>query len=76
MSAPELSSLNLPFIEGLYEQYLNSPTSLPAEWQNFFADLEKSEAFPPDFGPQFSATSIFNPPGANISAGETDVLPC
>lgn len=75
MSAPELSSLNLPFVEGLYEEYLKSPSSVPAEWQSLFARMEAEEAARPEFGPRFSATSIFNPPAAAITAKETDILP-
>jgi 2-oxoglutarate dehydrogenase E1 component len=29
-------SLNLPFVEQLYEQYLQNPSSVPSDWRNYF----------------------------------------
>ena len=30
---------NLAFVEGLYEDYLRDPSSVPPDWQRYFADL-------------------------------------
>src|SRR6266850_4265889 len=57
---------NLAFVEGLYEQYLRDPSSVPADWQRYFASLANGDLqFPkPRFGPSFRAFSVFNPPSA------------
>jgi hypothetical protein len=55
---------NLAFIEGLYEDYLREPSSLPPDWQRFFAEQANGEArfSKPRLGPSFRPASIFNPP--------------
>ncbi len=59
-------AINVAFLEGLYEDYLRDPASVPADWQRYFADLADGELrFPkPRFGPSFRRFSIFNPPSA------------
>src|SRR6267143_745539 len=56
--------MNLAFVEGLYEDYLRDPSSVPPDWQRYFSALGDGELrFPkPRFGPSFPAASIFNPP--------------
>src|SRR5690242_19558202 len=55
---------NLAFVEGLYEDFLREPASVPADWQQFFSQIAEQEfRFPkPRFGPSFPSFSIFNPP--------------
>jgi 2-oxoglutarate dehydrogenase E1 component len=60
---PLPSNLNLAFVEGLYTEYLRDPSSVTAEWQQYFkqianGDYVKSYVRP---GPSFEAASIFNP---------------
>ena len=64
---------NLTFVEGLYEDYLRDPASVPEDWRGYFAKIAQEEfRFPkPRFGPSFQPASIFNPPrtsGAIASA--------
>jgi len=55
---------NLAFVEGLYEDYLGDPASVPQDWRDYFATFADTEfRFPkPRFGPSFPASSLFNPP--------------
>src|ERR1041384_7204308 len=55
---------NLAFVEGLYEDYLRDPASVPEDWRAYFTKLAQEEfRFPkPRFGPSFRPSSIFNPP--------------
>src|SRR3569833_1297713 len=57
---------NLAFVEGLYEDYLRAPASVPADWQQYFSQIAEGEfRFPkPRFGPPFKPASLFNPPTA------------
>ena len=43
----ELSSLSLEFMEGLYEQYLDHPDSIPADWREYFRQLSDNGDFTP-----------------------------
>jgi 2-oxoglutarate dehydrogenase E1 component len=55
---------NLAFVEGLYEDYLRDPATVPQDWRDYFATLAETEfRFPkPRFGPSFRPASLFNPP--------------
>ncbi|HSU55548.1 MAG TPA: 2-oxoglutarate dehydrogenase E1 component, partial [Candidatus Dormibacteraeota bacterium] len=55
---------NLAFVEGLYEDFLREPNSVPADWQKYFSTIGNGELkFPrPRFAPSFKPASIFNPP--------------
>src|SRR6267154_4657318 len=57
---------NLAFAEQLYENYLREPSSVPTDWQRYFADLGDGEHrfSKPRFGPSFQPFSVFNPPSA------------
>lgn len=61
---PDVSpgTINVAFVEALYEDYLRDPASVAPDWQQYFAELAKGEfRFPkPRFGPSFQPTSIFN----------------
>ncbi|SEP21155.1 2-oxoglutarate dehydrogenase E1 component [Nitrosovibrio sp. Nv6] len=37
-----LFGANAPFVEGLYEQYLQNPESVPSEWHNYFDKLQRA----------------------------------
>jgi 2-oxoglutarate dehydrogenase E1 component len=37
------SLLNVPFVEGLYEQFVHDPASVSAEWRAYFRQLENGE---------------------------------
>jgi 2-oxoglutarate dehydrogenase E1 component len=63
--APQLPGpSNLTFVEGLYENYIRDPSSVPADWQRYFSELGDGELrFPkPRFAPSFKPSSIFNTP--------------
>src|SRR5438552_11045643 len=57
---------NLAFIEGLYEDYLREPSSVPPDWQRFFAEQANGEVrfSKPRLSPSFRPFSIFNRPTA------------
>jgi 2-oxoglutarate dehydrogenase E1 component len=69
-----LNSSNLAFVEELYAAYLDDPTSVPEEWQAYFAAAAfmgangdgsgngQAARFRP--GPAFRPASLFNPPTA------------
>jgi 2-oxoglutarate dehydrogenase E1 component len=64
---------NLEFTEAIYAEYLRNPSSVPAEWQDYFSSLNSVEPgangngkFKP--GPTFPRRSIFNPPGGKSAA--------
>ena len=61
-AAPGAASL--AFTEGLYEDYLRDPASVPPDWQRYFSQVAEGEfRFPkPRFGPSFRPASLFNPP--------------
>ncbi|HEV2392269.1 MAG TPA: 2-oxoglutarate dehydrogenase E1 component [Verrucomicrobiae bacterium] len=63
-SEPAVGPGNLAFAEGLYEDYLRNPSSVPPDWQDYFRNIAQGEfRFPkPRFGPSFRPFSIFNPP--------------
>ncbi len=53
-------SLNLAFVEGLYESYLQDPSSVPPDWQDYFQQIRNGDQ-PTLLAPDFPRTSIFNP---------------
>src|SRR5215469_13939995 len=56
-------SLNLPFIEDLFAEYLRDPNSVSADWQDYFKTFVNGESATtrPRFGPSFHPPSLFNP---------------
>jgi 2-oxoglutarate dehydrogenase E1 component len=56
-------TVNLAYIEGLYEDYLRDAGSVSADWQRYFGQMANGELrFPaPHFGPSFRPASVFNP---------------
>lgn len=55
--------MNLAYVEGLYEDFLNDPDSVSVEWRSYFQGLAQSgENGTPGWQvPKFSLRSIFNP---------------
>ena len=39
---------NAPFVEGLYEQYLQDPESVEPRWRGYFDELQKLDDGPAD----------------------------
>jgi 2-oxoglutarate dehydrogenase E1 component len=65
IGSPQLPGpANLAFVEGLYENFVRDPSSIPSDWQRYFSELGDGELrFPkPRFAPSFKPFSIFNPP--------------
>src|SRR5438552_73060 len=62
---------NLAFLERMYEEYLREPTSIPLDWQRYFADLGDGQPQFPKvrFGPSFRPFTIFNPPLTRPAVG-------
>jgi 2-oxoglutarate dehydrogenase E1 component len=60
MDFPLPTSLNLPFLEGLYADFLRDPNSVSAEWRRYFEGLDGPR--PTRLGPSFEPSSIFDPP--------------
>ena len=61
---PWPGAINLAFVEGLYEDFLREPSSVPADWREYFETIRNGELRVPKtrFGPSFKPASIFNPP--------------
>ncbi len=57
------SSLNLPFVEGLYEDYLHDPLSVSPEWRRYFEVMENGEHAMdrPRLGPSLRPSGLFSP---------------
>src|ERR1043166_7425582 len=57
------NSLNLPFIEGLYADYVRAPDSVTPEWRAYFESMEDGSRgkATPRFEPTFRPPSLFNP---------------
>src|SRR3989442_1524669 len=55
---------NLTFVENLYEDFLRDASSVPPDWQRYFAELGDGELRfrKAPFAPTFHSFSIFNPP--------------
>src|SRR2546426_6327122 len=60
------SSVSLPFLEALYEDYLRDPESVSPDWRRYFQGLSEGNGFSKNqtLFPTFKASSLFNPPGA------------
>ena len=55
------NSLSLGFVEELYADYINDPSSVPEDWRRYFDSVRGNEPF--RVGPSFTPASVFNPPG-------------
>ena len=56
--------MSVAFIEGLYADYLNDPSSVPPDWRDYFEHGFEQDAFAqsPQLGPSFQPASLFNTP--------------
>ncbi len=68
---PLLNSLSLGFIEGLYADYMADPSSVSADWRQYFQNMSNGSrsAPPPRSGPSFRPSSLFNPPSKPSANG-------
>ncbi len=66
------NSLNLPFVEGLYADFLRDPASVSPEWRSYFEALGNGDGAlkAPRLAPGFRPWSIFNPPSPNRAPDE------
>jgi 2-oxoglutarate dehydrogenase E1 component len=68
-----MSALNRAFLENLYEQFQNDPSSLPAEWRQYFSEYEKNGQADPIGSPSFPAlrgqaqNAPLNPDAMNVA---------
>jgi 2-oxoglutarate dehydrogenase E1 component len=69
----QLDSRNAAYVEGLLEEYLKDPASVPAVWQKYFRGLTdgNGESLAATHGPKIRPTSVFNPGGQAAPAGES-----
>lgn len=75
---PAPNGQSLAFVEGLYEQYLEDPSSVDDDWVSYFQSLQTELGNGSvQLSPSFSPASIFNPPGGGngrvSSSGKTDL---
>src|SRR5262245_3995290 len=74
------SSLNLPFVESLYADFLRDPSSVPTDWRKYFQDLGDGNGTPAtgSLFPTLKTHSIFNPPSAGngqpAAEGQTEAV--
>jgi 2-oxoglutarate dehydrogenase E1 component len=56
------STMSVAFIEGLYADYLKDPSSVPADWREYFRTAFDQDAFAkrPQLGPSFKPRSVFD----------------
>ncbi|HJT32160.1 MAG TPA: thiamine pyrophosphate-dependent enzyme, partial [Pirellulales bacterium] len=72
--ASPIGSLNLAFIEGLYDDYLRDPAAVEPQWRDYFDRLGQAgngraaQRWRP--GPSFRPASIFNPGGGAVVNGD------
>ena len=59
-----LNSQSLAFVEALYADFNEDPTSVPSDWQDYFSKLREEPSAESRRGPTFQPSSIFNPPVA------------
>ena len=61
---PFPGSINLAYVESMYEDYLRDTASVSPDWQQYFSAFADHEfRFPkPRFGPSFKPSSLFDPP--------------
>ncbi len=71
MTETNLSSVNLPFVEELYEKFLNDRSSVSSEWQKIFSEWEDE---PRQLTPSFKTRSIFHSPAIAPTQAD-DFLP-
>jgi 2-oxoglutarate dehydrogenase E1 component len=70
----QLDSRNAAYVEGLLEEYLQDPASVPPVWQQYFRGLAdgNGESLAASHRPKFKPTSVFNPSGPALSQREAE----
>jgi 2-oxoglutarate dehydrogenase E1 component len=69
---PVPGTLNLPFAEALYFQYLRDPGSVPADWRTYFENVGNGLGPRLRPGPSFRPASVFNPPAAGAPRADLE----
>lgn len=65
-SEPDPNGMSLAFIEGLYEDFLNDPASVPEDWRAYFESVDGDVSLRgKTLRPSFRPSSLFNPPGGD-----------
>ncbi len=70
------NSSSLEYLEELYLRYLEEPSSVPAEWQEYFrSQPPQANGARPALGPSFTPRSLFNPPSGHstVRLGEAEI---
>jgi 2-oxoglutarate dehydrogenase E1 component len=69
VTAMSPDSLNLAYLEELYQRYQADHTSVPEEWRAYFTTLvEDVPAALLRTGPRFKSASVFNPAGGKLGS--------
>ena len=58
------NSQSLAYVEGLYEDFLADPSSVPPDWRPYFESMTNGRA-PARFGPSFTPPGVFSGVGSN-----------
>ena len=71
------NTLSLAFVEGLYDDFLHEPASVPADWRRYFEQVSNGDRFAerPRLEPAFAPASVFNPPAAEARNGKNGKRP-
>ncbi len=72
MTETNFNNSNLAFVEELYQKFLESPASVPEEWQKIFSSWDEKPTPP---APRFQPRSIFNPLPTTAKSEADDFLP-
>lgn len=62
---------SLAFAEGLYDDYLNDPSSVPEDWRAYF-ERETAHEGAGQVGPSFKPRSVFNPAASQFVAPQIE----
>ncbi|HIA46822.1 MAG TPA: hypothetical protein EYN96_02320, partial [Candidatus Hydrogenedentes bacterium] len=56
------ASLNVAFVEDMYESYLRDHSSVSEDWVHYFESMngDATAGIPPKLNPSFKSTSIYN----------------
>ena len=69
--APQIGSENLAFVEAMYEQFLDDPTSVGSDWQALFAEWEDGTSA--GTSPSFTTPSLFRAGGGTSGASPSSL---
>ena len=73
----DTNPINLAFLEGLYEEYLIDPASVPGDWRKHFESLAPTEGGQPRFqtGTSLPTKRLFSPSSSGAGNGTTPISP-